>query len=155
MTYYDQISKSYNELYWEEQLSKIKVIKKNFELNPTDLLLDVGCGTGISSMLNCRVIGIDPSIELLKQADIVKIQAVAEHIPFKDKSFDYAISLTAVHNFQDIEKALKEIRRVTKNHVIITVLKKSEKLEKIESLIKQLFKIKKIIIEDKDIIFVA
>ena len=29
-----------------------------------------------------------------------------ENLPFKDKSFDYVISVTAVHNFKDIKKAM-------------------------------------------------
>ena len=66
MCYYNKISKGYNELYKEEQLKKLGIIKNNIKIKNGDLLLDVGCGTGLSSDFGCKVIGIDNSLELLK-----------------------------------------------------------------------------------------
>ena len=48
MNYYDKIAKGYEELHKEEQLKKIKLIKTILKVNPTDKLLDVGCGTGLT-----------------------------------------------------------------------------------------------------------
>ena len=44
---YNKIAKSYNELHKEEQIKKLEIIKKNIKIIPP--LLDVGCGTGIST----------------------------------------------------------------------------------------------------------
>ena len=48
-TYYDNISKSYNQLYGEEQKKKLDIIKDCVHVKKSYKLLDVGCGTGISS----------------------------------------------------------------------------------------------------------
>lgn len=157
MNYYNSISKSYNKLHKEEQLNKIRQIKDNLEIKKNDFLLDVGCGTGIfAEEFNCIKIGIDPSIEMLKQGkNAFYIQACAENLPFKDNSFDFVISVTAVHNFKDIRKGLEEIKRISRKNIALSILKKSSKINEIKNYIKELFKITKIIEEDKDIIFFA
>ena len=157
MDYYNSISDSYNELHKEEQLNKIGLIKDNLKIKKADFLLDVGCGTGIfAEEFNCIKIGIDPSIEMLKQGkNAFYIQAFAEHLPFKDKAFDFVISVTAIHNFKNIRKGLEEIKRVSKKDVALSILKRSSKIDEIKNHIKKLFKITKIIEGDKDVIFFA
>jgi len=144
-------------LHKEEQLSKIRLIKDNLEIKKKDFLLDVGCGTGIfADEFNCIKIGIDPSIEMLNQGkNAFYIQAYAENLPFKDDSFDNVISVTAIHNFKNIRKGLEEIKRVSRKNIALSILKKSSKINEIKNHIKELFKITKIIEEDKDIIFFA
>ncbi|MDD5086348.1 MAG: class I SAM-dependent methyltransferase [Candidatus Nanoarchaeia archaeon] len=155
MRYYNAISKSYNELHKKEQLNKINIIKENIKPKKDEILLDVGCGTGIStSSFNCIKIGVDPSIKMLKQAkNAFYMKACAEKLPFKDRCFDYVISVTAVHNFKDIKKGLEEIKRVAKKDVVLSVMKRSSKFGEIEKRIISMFKVKKIIEEEKDIIF--
>ena len=69
MAFYDSIAPGYDELYAEEQRIKLGIIKENLDIKNNDLLLDVGCGTGLSSDFDCEVIGIDPSMELLQQSN--------------------------------------------------------------------------------------
>tara|TARA_Y100000310_G_scaffold338384_1_gene427880 strand:- start:61 stop:561 length:501 start_codon:yes stop_codon:yes gene_type:complete len=161
MDFYRLIAKGYDELYGEEQQIKFNIIKENLSIKPTDLLLDVGCGTGLSD-LNCNVIGIDPSIELLQQNNNQnnniknnKILAKAENIPFKDNTFDKIISVTAMHNVDNIEKSIKEIKRVGKEDFAFSILKKSVLFDPIEKGIKDNFNIKKIIDGKKDWIFIC
>src|SRR3989338_936324 len=108
MDFYKLISKGYVELYGEEQKIKHDIIKVNLNIKNEDLLLDVGCGIGAD--FNCKVIGIDPSMDLLQQKStnrtnrnsivignkkaMNKIQAAAENIPFKSNIFDKVISVT-------------------------------------------------------------
>jgi len=156
MNYYNKISEGYDELHKEEQLKKLSIIKNNLKIKKSDLLLDVGCGTGISSQFDCKVIGIDPSTGLLKRnKNKNKILAKAEYLPFKSNTFDFVISVTALHNFNNFEKSLKEIKRVGKSNFIFSILKRSSKLNRIKKEIKNNFKIKKTIKEEKDIIFFA
>lgn len=151
---YKHISKSYNKLHKEEQLKKLKLIQKHFKIIPP--LLDVGCGTGISTnFFKVKSIGIDNCKEMIKGVKNLKY-AKAENLPFKDKSFNTVISVTAFHNFKNMEKALKEIIRVSKNNnICITFLKRSKKLPKFRKLIKKYFKNIKEIEEEKDIIFLS
>ncbi|MBS3152840.1 class I SAM-dependent methyltransferase [Candidatus Woesearchaeota archaeon] len=154
---YDTIAKSYNELYIEEQLRKLNIIKKYLKIKKNHKLLDVGCGTGISTnFFDCKTFGIDKSKEMIEQGNGNLIQSLAEDLPFKDKYFDIVISVTSVHNFDNPKKALKEIQRVKKSkaQVVITLLNKSIKYNKIKELIKKYFEIISEIDEDKDTIFI-
>ena len=81
------------------------------------------------------------------------IHGEAENLPFPDKSFNTVISVTAFHNFNDMEKALFEIKRVSKNNnIAITFLKKSKKINEFRGTLKKYFKFKEIDC-DKDILF--
>lgn len=163
--YYDTIAPAYDELHEAEQLKKLDIIKEELKkakinINTDTKLLDIGCGTGISSQFDCDVTGIDPSEELLKIAEkrlpaAQFFQQSAEALDFDDNEFDVVISLTAIQNFENLEKGLSEIKRVGKSYAI-SYLKKSNKADEIDSLITKLFKGLKIkkIEEDKDIIFI-
>ncbi len=128
MKYYDEISKGYDELYGKEQLEKLNKIKKYIKKGS---LLDVGAGTGISTRFFediCECTALDPSEEMLNHYNGKKVVGKAEELPFKDKSFDNVICVTALHHC-DIDKAIKEMLRVVKKDgvVIVTLLKKSNK----------------------------
>ena len=157
MTYYDEISDGYEELHREEQLKKIDLISRYFKPNENDLLLDVGCGTGLTTKpWSCRKIGLDPAIRLLQKADNgIWVNAEAENIPFKNNAFDVVTSITAIQNFHGIEKGLKEIKRVGKDRFILSFLKRSKKAEKIKKLIEEMFDVKEVIEEEKDLIFIV
>lgn len=160
MAYYDEIAKGYEELHEEEQLKKIEIIKKHIKIKPTDKLLDVGCGTGLTTEpWKCERYGIDPSAKLLEKArqknNIKYDLAPAEKIRYPDNFFDIVISITAIQNFRDIEKGLREIKRVGKNKFVLSFLKKSEKKESIDGLIRKIFDVTKVIEEDKDLIYFA
>ncbi len=158
--YYDEISSGYEELHKEEQLKKIELIKKHLKLKPSDKLLDVGCGTGLTTEpWKCKRYGIDPAIKLLERVrgkgEIEYKLAPAENIPYPDRFFDVVISITAIQNFHDIEKGLLEIKRVCKDKVVLSFLKKSGKKKMIERLIKKHFKIEKVIEEERDLMFIG
>ncbi len=172
---YGNIASSYNKLYEEEQFEKIKLIKAKFSVKKTDLLLDLGCGTGIASKnFDCTKIRIDPSIEMLKESRKLqtsnfklptsdfrlptsdfRLQTVcgfAEHLPFKDNCFDCAISLTAIHNFNDYSLAIKELKRVVKGTKVISILKRAKNFKKIYKLLDDKFEILDEINSSKDLI---
>ena len=156
MSYYDDISEGYEELHKEEQLAKLKLIKKYLKVNKNDKLLDVGCGTGLTTEFwDCKRYGVDPAKKLLAK---VKGKgryycAEAEKLPFEDNEFDVVISITALQNFRDVEKGLKEIKRVGKDRFVLSFLKKSGKKNKIDKLIRKIFDVKEVIEEDKDMIY--
>ncbi|MBN2422932.1 class I SAM-dependent methyltransferase [Candidatus Woesearchaeota archaeon] len=155
--YYNSISHAYNELHREEQLNKIKIISNELRVKKTDKLLDVGCGTGFCfDFFKCKCYGVEPSKELLSQCknkEVKLIKGKAEELPFEDDFFDIVISVTAIHNFDDIEKSFKEMKRVGKGRFAFSVLKKAKNYDLISNQIKNNFTVKKIIKEKKDIIY--
>ncbi len=154
MTYYDNIAVGYEELHKDEQLRKIAVIKKHVQFHEKWDILDVGCGPYFGDFQGF-VVGVDPSINLLEQAKkkIPVIQGLAEYLPFHDNTFMAVVSITAIQNFDDIERGLLEIKRVAREFIIISILCSSPKVSALEQLIPKHIRIEKIVEEDKDIIF--
>jgi len=108
------------------------------ELKPNMYILDVGIGTGLTSIFlakklsnKCKITGIEPSEEMVNFAKInLKKENLGntislkmgkgEEIPFKNGSFDLTVSTFALRHME-IEKALKEIRRILRNKGRIVV----------------------------------
>ncbi len=151
MKYYDKIAKGYNELYGAEQIKKARLLKQHLKIN--GLLLDIGAGTGIAteefkSQATCVL--LDPSLEMLRKAQGLRVCATAEHLPFKKRTFGAIISLTALHH-ANMKKALKEINRIAgKNTAIgISILKRSSAIK--ANLLRKWKKIE----EEKDVLFIS
>lgn len=165
--YYDGIAEGYDSLHMAEQLQKMTEIIA--AMGPDipkkkETLLDVGCGTGIStSVWVCDCTGIDPSPELIKKAQQKFagqqnkrfMVGNAEELPFPDKSFDVVISITAIHNFSDVKKGIIEMKRVGKDRFVFSVLRKAKQIEDIQKYIMISFRVKRIIMEEKDLIFIC
>lgn len=147
MEFYNRISKSYDELYGKEQENKLRVIRNNIKLK--GLTLDIGSGSGISKKF-FNTIGIDSSFNLLKKGDIC---GKAEYLPFKNKGFDNVICLTSIHHF-NLKKSIKEMKRVCKSKIVITIMKKSKNFENIRKKLHKEFKLKEID-EEKDLILIS
>ena len=83
-------------------------------------ILDVGCGNGLfTEPLNERnqVFGIDVSIGMLSlagQNGTVPIRALAEKLPFKDNSFDGAVSNEMFQCVENGDAITQEMARVLK-----------------------------------------
>lgn len=160
MDYYDQIANGYDELHGAEQLLKLSKISgflkmQDYLIQEDWSLLDVGCGSGISTaFFNCKTKkGIDPSEELIKEA-----KRKFPHIDFSVDTaedfdtplmYDLVVSLTAMQNFTDLEKGIKNMQESGRNH-IFSVLKRSPKIGKIRSILEDYTEIE----INQDIVFV-
>ncbi|MBI2564903.1 class I SAM-dependent methyltransferase [Candidatus Woesearchaeota archaeon] len=152
--WYDIIASSYKELYGDEQKQKIKWFLKNFNFKKTHKILDLACGSGLFNV-DSKIIGLDKSFQLLKQSKFSVINGIAEQLPFQNKSFDVIFCLSAIHNFDNPEKSIKEMLRVGRKWFLLSVLKKSKLKHKLLCLIKNYFIIKKKYEEEKDILLVC
>lgn len=155
--YYDEIARGYNQLHGEEQTAKVKAVLNEVEIPKDASLLDVGCGTGIvTELFECKKVGIDPAVKLLKQASFPTIICVAEDLPFRDESFDVVVSFTAAHNFNDFKQGLLEMKRVARREgiIIISLLKKAKNYNIIAHFLKKEFDMKKTLDNSHDSIFI-
>jgi len=85
-------------------------------------VLNVGAGAGSYEPADRDVTAVEPSASMRQQRPAhlsPAIDAVAEALPFPDKSFDAAMTTFSVHQWSDLEAGLREMRRVTKGPVVI------------------------------------
>ena len=145
---YEAIAKGYDELYEEEQLKKLAMVKEYIE----GKVLDLGAGTGIVAKNIPNVTSLEPCKEMLDFAPEPKVLAKAEEIPFEANTFDTIISLTALHHC-NIDKVIAEIKRLEPKVLLLTILKKSKKAKDILEKLNQAFDMK-VLEEDKDYILI-
>jgi len=104
-------------------------------------LLDIGCGPGAivnigyyNKFKDTQIYGID---NLKKNIGRIKKRfpqgtftySAAEKLPFKDNYFDYILARHVLEHVDDINKALSEIKRVTKSGAVIMIAVPHEKME--------------------------
>jgi hypothetical protein len=85
-------------------------------------VLNVGAGAGSYEPLDCEVTAVEPSSSMRAQRAghlPVAIDAVAEALPFADKSFDASMATFTVHQWCDLAMGLAEMQRVTRGPVVI------------------------------------
>lgn len=111
------------------------LIHKLLELRPGEKLLDAGCGTGIFTLdfvcQEAEVVGLDLSLPMLRAAEkkikgypFSPVRGDMLCLPFKDNSFDKAISVTALEFIEDATRAVAELFRVTRpgGYIVIATL---------------------------------
>ena len=50
----------------------------------------------------------------------LRVQGMAEHLPFDDNTFDAAMAIFTMHHWSDVSAGLRELRRVSRRQVILT-----------------------------------
>ena len=154
LRHYDKLARIYDSLYGEEQNVKIELILKKVKIEYGDLLLDVGCGTGllinyITSRIN-HFVGLDIAEKTLKVAaerarrfkikqKISLVQGDADNLPFRNDAFNKIFALTLLQNVPRPQATLKELVRVAKNRaqIAITGLKKHFTKENFDGIISE------------------
>jgi SAM-dependent methyltransferase len=85
-------------------------------------VLNVGAGAGSYEPLNREVTAVEPSASMRAQrpTELARaINAVAESLPFPDASFDASMAIFTIHQWKNLDKGLREMRRVTRGPVVI------------------------------------
>lgn len=126
----------YDFTVWLMTLGRERVFRETVlrlaRLEPGELVLDVGCGTGTLAIAAKRYVGpmgtvhgIDASPEMLARAqrkaskaglDVVFGKAAAQALPFPDAQFDAVLTTIMLHHLprKAREQCVREIRRVLK-----------------------------------------
>lgn len=117
---YDQLGKKYSShRQTDERIAQYVYT----ELADAKTILNVGSGAGSYEPPDKYVIAVEPSVAMRQQRldnkRVPAINAKADNLPFDDHSFDASMAIVTVHHWPDLDKGLKEIRRVTKHQVVI------------------------------------
>jgi SAM-dependent methyltransferase len=91
-------------------------------LGPAETVLNVGAGTGSYEPADRQVTAVEPSAEMIARRPPVAapaVQAIADNLPFADKSFDAAMAVLTLHHWPDKAAGLAEMRRVTKGPIVL------------------------------------
>ena len=94
------------------------IIKENM-VNSDTYGMDIGCGTGRWTRFLSKKAGfieaVDPSSAIFSAAHLLNdslnvrlTQASVETLPFKDETFDFAMSIGVLHHIPDTQKAMQD-----------------------------------------------
>lgn len=90
-------------------------------LGSAEAVLNVGAGTGNYEPVERRTMAAEPSPTMLAQRTNGHpvVQAMAEALPFADRSFDATLALFTVHHWSDRRAGLAELGRVAPRQVTL------------------------------------
>jgi SAM-dependent methyltransferase len=92
------------------------------QLGNAHSVLNVGAGTGSYEPKDLNITAVEPSSTMREQRPKElkpAVDAIAEDLPFADKTFDASMSIFSIHQWKDLRKGLSEMRRVTQGKVIL------------------------------------
>jgi SAM-dependent methyltransferase len=129
--------------YLEGRWEKVaRLMAAQYGIKPGDKILDIGCGKGFllydftKVIPGVEVFGIDISsyaITNSKEEVSDRLQVGnATSLPFPDRYFDFVYSITTLHNLHcyDLDKALREMQRVSKKNSYLCVESYRNEVEK-------------------------
>jgi 2-polyprenyl-3-methyl-5-hydroxy-6-metoxy-1,4-benzoquinol methylase len=101
---------------------KLRLLQKNLNIDPSMVILDLGCAQGILSFFLRQKGGFwihtDQDFENLKTSQSLLgenlLQLSEGSLPFKSESFDLVISLDYLEHLENDVQCLKEIHRILK-----------------------------------------
>src|SRR5205085_5288868 len=99
------------------------------------LVLEVGCGRGelaerMTRELDARVVGVDQSermVELTNKRGVEAIVGDVCDLPFRDGIFDCAVAAWMLYHAEDLDLALRELRRVIRSEGRVVAATSSER----------------------------
>jgi ubiquinone/menaquinone biosynthesis C-methylase UbiE len=119
VTDYDRVAPAFDRRYALYEYAGTRDAVLEFTKAGGDVL-EVGCGTGhwletvrsANAVARHRVVGLEPSAEMIARASGPRVRGHAEQLPFPDASFDRVFCVNALHHFSDRFAFFTEARRV-------------------------------------------
>lgn len=93
-------------------------------LGDAETVLNVGAGAGSYEPRDRQITAVEPSATMRAQRPAglpPAIDAVAEDLPFPDRSFDAVMASSTVHQWLDLARGIAEMKRVSRGPVVVTV----------------------------------
>lgn len=124
-------------LFEQESLWNIPILEDAYHRNKVNLLhgmippgvktiLDVGCGNGAITnefMSDYWIVGGDRSWMALQYLQTQSIQLSADHLPFRNRSFDLVMSHQVLEHLPEgvFQQAIAELNRVARQYLLVSV----------------------------------
>ncbi|SFC17363.1 class I SAM-dependent methyltransferase [Pseudoalteromonas denitrificans] len=125
----DKLTEDYVEQWGELLLHKR--IPEFCNLLPSEIVLDIGCGSGAavraiaSNLSTGHVTGIDPTSKMLEIAEELTAKesnfqlttfllAGAEKIPVESESCDLVLAVNTLHHWMNVDQGMNEVLRILK-----------------------------------------
>lgn len=113
---FENFTKEYDEWFVKNDdlyVSELRAIKSLLPQSGPGL--EVGVGTGRFGVLLGASVGVDPSHQMAlvsKSRGLTVREAVAEELPFRERTFEFVLMVTVICFLDNVEKALSEAYRV-------------------------------------------
>lgn len=95
----------------------------NDALKGARTILNLGAGAGSYEPADCYIAAVEPSAAMRAQrlaaGKVPAINGSADKLPFDDNTFDASMAMVTIHHWPDLEKGLGELRRVSREQVLI------------------------------------
>ncbi len=94
-------------------------------LGDAGTVLNIGAGAGSYEPRDREVIAVEPSPVMIAQRPVGSapaIQGVAESIPLDDKSVDATMGVFTMQHWDDLDRGLTEVLRVTRRRIVFLTL---------------------------------
>lgn len=126
--YFESFVDEWDKMFTAEDIEIISFLIDSFNIQDSNKVVDLGCGTGILfDMLRRKVgndgfvVGVDFCAGMIRRAkrnfpfeNIYEVDADVEYLPLQNEFFDVAISFAAFAHFAHPQLVMNEVSRVLK-----------------------------------------
>lgn len=126
---YDRMGVDYSEVRRADPRFEAAIWKA---LGHAKRVLNIGAGAGSYEPRDRKVIAVEPSPVMIAQRPpdaAPAIQGVAEDIPLEDKSVHATMGVFTMQHWDDVDRGLAEVLRVTRDRVVFLTLDLDETAE--------------------------
>lgn len=119
---YDRMGVSYSDVRCADPRFEAAVWEA---LGDAQSVLNVGAGAGSYEPGDREVVAVEPSPVMIaqRQAEAAPaIQGVAEALPLADKSVDATMGVFTMHHWDDVDRGVAEVLRVTRRRIVFLTL---------------------------------